>query len=365
MSESGVSESSGTDSIRSPEPLTVFVTGATGFVGRHVVNQAASSGMKVVALVRPSSDVTVLTPAADSGNLTLVHGDLSSSRGLAEAMAGCDVLIHLAAVKGGDFFARFSGTVIGTENALAGASGAGVRNLVAMSTFSVYDYGKRPAHSVLDETFPVIDNPVGRDEYAETKLYQDELYRNFGHKELGNQVVLLRPGMIYGAGQLWHPLLGGEFGPINLRVGLRARPPITYVENVAEAVLLAAKGLVDPEAGKLLDGQVINIVDDQLPTQSEYVSKVAPLIDAPTSILVPLPLMKGAARFGAFINRTVFQGRLKLPSIALPDQVDARFKPFEYPNLKAKKLLGWKPRYSFSEAVSRSLGEAGSQSLDG
>ncbi len=335
-------------------PRTIFVTGATGFLGRHVVNQAALRGHKVIALVRPSSSARVLAPAEASGNLTLVRGDLSSRKGLAEGMAGADGLIHLAAVKGGDYFSRFAGTVIGTENILECAREAGVANLVAISTFSVYDYGERKAKSSFDESFPVIQDPAGRDEYAETKLYQDELYQRFGSED-GQTMVMLRPGMIYGQDELWHPLLGGEFGPINLRVGFRAKPPITYVENTAEAVVLAAEVLLDPASTSLVDGEVINIVDDDLPTQADYADKVKALIETPSSIPIPLPVMQAAARVGAAINRGLFDGRAKLPSIALPNQVDARFKPFVYSNEKAKRLLSWTPRFGLEQALQRSV----------
>ncbi len=331
----------------------IFVTGATGFLGRHVVNQAAAAGHEVVALVRPSSSARVLAPAEQTGNLTIACGDLSSRAGLTEAMTGVDAIVHLAAVKGGDYFSRFAGTVIGTENVLACATEAGVSNLVAISTFSVYDYGERKANTLFDESFPVIQDPTGRDEYAETKLYQDELYQRFADLT-GNRMVMIRPGMIYGENELWHPLLGGEFGPINLRVGFKVRPPITYVENTAEAIVLATAVLLDPASAESVDDEVINVVDDDLPTNAEYAKRVSALIDAPSSVPVPLPIMQGVAKVGAFINRRAFEGRAKLPSIALPDQVDARFKPFRYSNEKAKRLLGWTPRYSLDEALARS-----------
>lgn len=331
----------------------IFITGATGFVGRHVVAEAVARGHHVVALVRPASSTAALAAAEATGRLSYARGDLAS-RDLAEMMAGCDAVLHLAAVKGGDFFSRFSGTVIGTESLLDAARAAEVDHLVAVSTFSVYDYGRRRANTVFDETFPVISDPRGRDEYAETKLYQDELYEAFADED-GHHMVMLRPGMIYGRDQLWHPLLGGEFGPIDLRVGAKGRPPIIYVENTAEALVLAAEALLDPDRRASVDGQVINLVDDDLPTQSEYAKKVQALEPTPSSVFVPLPLMKAAASAVAALNRKLFDGRMKVPSIALPDQVDARFKPFDFRNEKSKRLLGWSPRFDLDTALHRSV----------
>lgn len=331
---------------------SIFVTGATGFVGRHVVAEAVARGHRVVALVRPASSTSALESLIASGRVSVARGDLASPD-LADQMAGCDVVVHLAAVKGGDFFSRFAGTVIGTETLLEAARVAGVNHLVAVSTFSVYDYGRRRARSVFDEDFPVIDDPRGRDEYAETKLYQDELYQAFGD-EPDNHMVMIRPGMIYGRDQLWHPLLGGEFGPIDLRVGARARPPITYVENTAEALVLAAEAILDPLRIQSVDSEVINLVDDDLPTQADYVQRVQALQQTPSAVFVPFPVMKAAATTLAAINRWFFDGRMKVPSIALPDQVDARFKPFDYRNDKAKRLLGWSPRFDLATALRRS-----------
>ena len=337
-------------------PLRLFITGATGFVGRHVIAEAVARGHHVVALVRPASPTSVL-PDVGPEDLTIARGDLASSRGLADSIKGCDAVVHLAAVKGGDFFSRFAGTVIGTENLLDATREAGVDRLVAVSTFSVYDYGQRKAGSVFDESFPVIEDPRGRDEYAETKLYQDELYWEFAESD-DHHIVMIRPGMIYGRGQLWHPLLGGEFGPINLRVGSKARPPITYVENTAEALVLAAESLCDPVRGKSVDGEVINLVDDDLPTQGDYAALVKALEEVPSSLFVPRSLMRAAASTVASVNARWFEGRAKVPSIALPDQIDARFKPFDYRNDKAKRLLGWKPRFDLNESLSRSAGNA-------
>ncbi len=337
-----------------PTPRTVFVTGATGFVGAHVVNQLAARGHSVRALVRPSSSAAALAPAEASGNLELVRADLSRSAPLVEGLRGCDAVIHLAAVKGGDFFSRFAGTVIGTENLLQAATEAGVARLVAISTFSVYDFGARPAKTLLDESFPVIDDPVGRDEYAETKLYQDELYWRFAEAD-GHSMVMLRPGMIYGPDQLWHALLGGEFGPVELKIGFKGRPPITYVENTAEAIVLAAETLIDPSTAARVDGEIINIVDDDLPTQRDYAAKLDGRTATPSAVPVPFPVMRAAAATMAAVNRQFFDGRAKLPSLALPDQVDARFKPFRYSNDKAKRLLGWRPRFDLDEAIDRSV----------
>ena len=265
--------------------MRLYITGATGFVGSHVVAAARGRGHQVVAVVRPAGCTSELGAGVEP-----VRVDLRSRRGLAESLVGVDAVIHLAAAKEGDFATQFAGTVVATENLLAAMDEAGVTDLVGVSTFSVYDYlGMRPG-TLVDEAAPIDRSPARRDEYARTKLVQERLYRDFGDRtDPDRRCVVVRPGMIYGPGNLWHDLLGAGLGPRYLRIGSRATLPMTYVENCAEALVLAAERLAEPDS--VVAGEVINIVDDDLPTQARYVEAVA----ARTDKVVRNPRMMGLA----------------------------------------------------------------------
>lgn len=333
-------------------PLRIYVTGSTGFVGSEVVRVAERRGHQVVAVVRPASPVPELGPGS-----TAARVDLRSLDGLAQSLAGVDTVIHLAAAKAGSFPEQFAGTVLATENLLTAMDEAEVDQLVGVSTFSVYDYRSSRPGTVIDEQSPIDRTPAGRDEYAQTKLIQEDLYRQFGRAD-DHRLVILRPGMIYGADNLWHALLGAELGPRFLKIGSRATLPMTYVENCAQAMVLAAERLAEPDspAGReTVDGQTINIVDDGLPTQAEYAEAVAQRTEVPPSVQLPWPLVRTGAGFLALANRRLLDGRAKFPGIAVPDRLEARFKPFRYTNARAKELLGWTPRYGLVEAIERSL----------
>lgn len=327
-------------------PQRVLVTGANGFVGGHVVAAALGAGHEVVVLVRPASR-DPLPSLADHPRLTFARGDLRDRRSIEGALDGVDVVIHLAATKAGDFATQFAGTVLGTENLIA-SFGPSVRRLVAVSTFSVYDYTAMTAGSVIDERSPIDEHPAKRDEYAQTKLIQERLYRA---AMADREVVVLRPGMIYGRCELWHALLGAELGPLFLRIGGKATLPMTYVENCAAAIVAA----VDAPG---VAGMTINIVDDDLPTQSGYVEALAEQTDIPSSVPVPWPVMRGVASMIDAANRRFLDGRAKFPGIVVPQKLDGRFKPFRYTNAVAKSALGWRPRYSLREAFARSLSDA-------
>ncbi|MFO0958011.1 MAG: NAD(P)H-binding protein [Isosphaeraceae bacterium] len=80
----------------SPDPKTLFVTGGTGLVGSHVIEEALSRGHRVRALVRTSSDTTWL----DRWGVEKVSGDLADPRALAEGCRGVDWVIGCAAMVG-------------------------------------------------------------------------------------------------------------------------------------------------------------------------------------------------------------------------------------------------------------------------
>ena len=337
--------------------MRLVVTGANGFVGRHVVAAARRRDHQVLALIRPAT-VPASFDVGDDDGVRIGRIDLRGGDGLAELLSGADGVIHLAAAKSGDFYAQFAGTVVATERLLAAMTAAGVGRLVGVSSFSVYDY-RRAQGTLIDESAPIDATPAGRDEYARTKLLQEVLYRD--HRGDGSEVVIVRPGMIFGPDNLWHALVGAPMGPRFLRIGRSAVIPLTYVENVADALVLAAE-LNAPGAPSVEVPDVINIVDDDLPTQDRYVELLrhAASTDgraSPRTLTVPWPVVRGTAAGLATANRWLLGGRAKFPGIVVPDRLDARFKPFTYSNALAKSTLGWTPRFSIAEGVARSLSE--------
>lgn len=224
--------------------------------------------------------------------------------------------------------------------------------MVLVSSFSVYDYSQLREGDLLDESAPVHRGAPERDAYARTKALQEALVAG-AVKELGLELTIVRPGLVYGAGHLWNPCLGIDFGRAFVRVGGSHRMPLTFVENCAEALAAA----VDyPEAV----GAVMNIVDDDLPSRREFTRALRSRDPSPPTVVpVSWRAMRGLASAAWTVNNRLFGGAARLPSFLIPAQVVARFAPLRYSNEHAKQTLGWSPHCGFEEAIERALGDGG------
>lgn len=330
--------------------MLLLITGASGFLGRYVVAEALRQGHQVRAVVRPSTQASRFS-WHNHPQVELVRLDLRSPAGLDAALEEVDKVIHLAAVKGGDFYDRFAGSVLTTENLLSRMASAKIFDLVAISTFSVYEYERMFPGTRLTEASPVESDPTDRDAYAQTKLIQEQLIRDF-RSHYDARVVFIRPGMIYGREDLWHALLGMKVGDKTwLCIAPQARMPMTYVENCAQAIVKAAES-------KTAEGQTLNIVDDNPPKRKTYIKELSKQANIPVKI-VPIGwlIMAGITNFAWFINQTFLGSKARLPGLLVPAKLQARFKPLRYENRLAKEVLGWTPQYSLDVAIKRSLSD--------
>lgn len=328
--------------------MKLLVTGAGGFLGRHVVAAAIMRGHDVRALIRPASR-GIPESWHEHTQIEIVRGDLRSRGSIDSTLEEVDVVVHLAATKTGDLYEQFGGTVIATENLLAAMASAKVGKLVMTSSFSVYEYLGHRSWSVLDEQSPLADKPRERDEYCQTKLEQERIVREHT-KATGGQCVILRPGVIYDRDNLWTARLGSELSDQWwVRTGTFAPLPLTYVENCAEAVILAAE--VNNHEQEL----TLNVVDDDTPSQRAYLRALREQMpQKPFVIPVPWTLMRLLARTAWLTNKVLFGGSAKMPSVLAPVRLHARCKPLRYSNARIKSALGWTPRYTWREAIERS-----------
>jgi len=121
--------------------LKAFVTGATGFLGSHVARILAEQGAELRLLVRPTSDVRNL----EGLRADRAVGDLRDATSLEKALAGCDVVFHVAAdyrlwVRGRDSKEMYRSNVEGTRAVLEAARKQGVRRVVYTSSVATMGF---------------------------------------------------------------------------------------------------------------------------------------------------------------------------------------------------------------------------------
>ena len=260
----------------------ILVTGAAGFIGSRVVASLLDRGFRNIrCFVRPFAKTANLEALQGGGlagtRVERFEGNLLSRQDCIRATEGAQVIFHLAAGRGEKSFPEaYMNSVITTRNLIGGAARHGcVRRFVNVSSFTVYTNMGKPYGRLLDESCPIETDPHGRGgAYTFAKVKQEEMVRECSAR-LGMPVVMVRPGYVYGPGNLG--ITGrvgvGSFG-IFLHLGGSNQIPFTYVDNCAEAIALA--GL---KAG--VDGEVFNVVDDDLPLEPavlEAVQKESPAI---------------------------------------------------------------------------------------
>ena len=190
--------------------MTVLVTGATGFVGPHVVHALRARDLPVRALVRDPKRATRLT----AWGVDLAQGDVTETASLPGAFAGVDAVVHLVAIIKGSRtdFERIM--VHGTRNVVAAAREAGVRRFVLASALGLDERSK------------------GAVPYFAAKWEMERAL-----EESGLERVIFRPSFIFGkdGGVLPTFVRLARFAPVTPIVGpgTQRLQPI-WVEDVAE-----------------------------------------------------------------------------------------------------------------------------------
>lgn len=232
--------------------MRVLVTGGAGFIGHHLVRGLLERGDEVRVLdafITGSHERLV----AVADRITLIEGDIREPADLDRAMAGCEVVFHLAAipsVQRSMLEPRLTHdvNVTGTLEVALAAGRAGVRRIVFAGSSAVY--GMAPILPRVEDQRPDPQSP-----YAAGKLFGEHILRVLG-PSLGFETVVLRYFNIYGAGQ--DPKSDyAAVVPRFVTAGIRGEQPIVYgdgrqsrdfthVDNVVSANLLAS---IAPDAG--------------------------------------------------------------------------------------------------------------------
>ena len=318
-------------------PRQVLVTGASGFLGSHLVAALAGQGVTVRAQGRARERMP------SGAGVTPVVTALDDVGALTAAARGCAAIVHAAALSApwgsrADFIAA---NVAGTANVLAAARAAGVRRLVHISSPAVLFDG-RDQHGLSDDA-PV--PPRLTSQYARTKLQAETLVRAAGNA--GLEVVTLRPKAIYGAGDraLVPRLLAAAHAGRLPQVGDgRNAVDVTHVDDVVQAIQCALVTESGVGSTFLITGGEHVPLWTMIRTLLEGVGLRYP------SRVLPLPLVLAAA--GAMEALAAVTGRE--PSLTRYSAlILARTQTYDI--TRARTVLGYAPRVRVADGVARTI----------
>jgi 2-alkyl-3-oxoalkanoate reductase len=319
-------------------PISCLITGATGFVGSHLVEACAGRGWNVRALVRSSSDTSIL----ERHKATLIRGDLTDSAAVREALQGVEVVLHCAA-KVGDWGPVEEYRAVNVE-ALRGLLDAcrhlSIQRFVHFSSLGVY---AARHHYGTDENEPLPQQHM--DGYTQTKVESEQLVLSY-YREYKLPVVVLRPGFIYGTRDrtVMPKLLDNmRNGKLRYIGGGKGAMNCIYVGNLVEAAMLAVE---KPEAV----GQIYNLTDGEVVSKRRFIDSIADGVGLPRPKPVSVPLWlarimawwmeRRARKKNSPKAPRLTQGRLKFLGLNLDFSIE-----------KAKRELGYRPRWNFDEGM--------------
>jgi nucleoside-diphosphate-sugar epimerase len=297
------------------------------------------------------------SPAAT--DTELVTGDLLSRDDCRKAAEGVSIIFHLAAGMEKSFAGAFMNSALATRNLMDAFLQFGEpKRFVNISSFAVYSNLGLRRGALLDENCPLEDAPQKRfDAYGFGKLKQEELVREYGEK-YKLPYVILRPGYVFGPGK---QELNGRVG-INTfgfftQVDGSHLLPLTFVDNCAEAIVLA--GL---KAG--VDGEVFNVVDDDLLTSRQFLRLYKKRVNR-FSVRIPYFVAHALSLLWEKYSKW---SKGQLPPVFNRRRCAAEWKGNLYSNQKLHDRLGWKPRVNMKDAMAAFLsqfarGEAADTSL--
>jgi len=309
--------------------MKAFVTGASGFIGTHLVSELLQQNWEVGILVHNR-------PFSGQEKVRVFRGDIRDSSVLKETLLETDVLFHLAAALGASLINRkefFKVNAEGTENVLRAARDAGVKRVVHFSSAGVL--GSVRENLPVGEDYP--SHPI--DIYDKTKLEGEKAALRYARG--GMDAVVVRPGWAYGPGdrrtfKLIKAIAKKRF--ILVTKGKTRHTPV-YIHDLIKGVLLCA--------AKARAGEIYHLAGEEVLSVRDMVSTIAEATHSkiPPFFLPPLPV-----RFAAWKMEKAFHlfkheaplSRGKLGFFIHPKPLSIK---------KAKKELGYSPQTDFQTGM--------------
>jgi nucleoside-diphosphate-sugar epimerase len=316
--------------------MKVLVTGASGFLGGHVVERLTARGDQVRALVRKTSNRAHLEHLP---NVELFEGSVEQVDRVREAVDGVDAIVHSAGlIKARSTDEFFAINVGGTSNLVEAARGRGLRRFVFVSSLEACGPSADGRPVSPDQEDPV--TAYGRSKLAAEKVVlsaKDDL-----------SVVILRPGAIYGPrdSEILEAFKSIQRGLLPLVAGGEAKGMWIYATDCADACLRAIDAEIPSGRTYFVDDGCGPIAQRQFLADAERALGKRAFVRASLPVPVLMTIARGLEAFGRIANRPVMLTR---------EKANMLLQHWVCSSEDTRRELGWQPKVPWPEGVGRAV----------
>lgn len=317
-------------------PQPILITGATGFIGSHLIARLIQEDLKIIAFVLPNDPV----PNSWNNKVNVFRGDITDQSAVEEIMKKAKIVIHLAAVVG-DWGAPSlfqCVTIDGTKYVLQAAV---KNNVLVVLTSSITVYGTALQNQICHEEIKL---GKANGLYSWAKQEQEKMTTHL-IKTQQLQSVIIRPANVYGpASQPWvvELIAAMKKGPSILGTG-QQNAGLIYIDNLVELILLAS-------SNEKAIGQIYNAAEDSKVTWRQYMTDLASLANIPAPKSIPKPI----AKILASMMETVWKlFKIKSRPQITKEAYNLVSADLHIPINKARKELGYEPIVTYKQGMEK------------
>lgn len=326
---------------------SAFITGANGFIGSYLTKFLAEQGIETTAFILKGTDCNLLRSIYPSlKNVKIVEGNILDKKSLQKHVKGMNFIFHLAGIIQGYIQEDYDRVnVFGTKNLLEICSNNSqeLESLVIVSSISAAGYGT-PDNPLIEDK---VEEPILNDYYGISKYRMECLAKSYNKKL---PISIVRPCSVLGPGNfvILDNYKSVKLGIKLMMAGSKRYISIVDVEDIARGIYLCAE---NPKAvGEVFyfssDGHISFNEMSEIMNYKIFKRKYGSLL----SITVPKFMIHIITLFSELYHKmqrkpAPFINRSKLLGAYAPGQV--------VNSEKAKEILGWKPKYTIVETITR------------
>lgn len=323
--------------------MKVLVTGATGFIGSHLVKELKNQEHEVTCFVRKASNIDKFKKL----NVDFAYGDIQDKKSLEEVVEGKEVIYHLIGIgslsaNSKEEFKKFYDiNVLGTKNLLNAvlSKNPSIKKVIYLSSTAAV--GLQNGIIVNEET---VCNPVTP--YQKSKYESEKSILDY-YEKYGLPITIIRPCMVYGPGNPYSEILHMckfiKKGIFPLFNDGNNSVPLVYVADLVQGIVLAA------EKGRC--GEIYFITNDNISSMDQIVDAISQTMGVKVfRIRIP----KRLAKFCAYILENIAL-MFRFKPIITRERIESMTTDRIFSIEKAKKEFGYIPKINLKNGIKKTI----------